>query len=57
MAAALPFQLWEDSQATLLPDPEINNKAAEDEVANRACSRLEAHYFYHLVSQLRSPRR
>ncbi|GMK58274.1 hypothetical protein CspeluHIS016_0503060 [Cutaneotrichosporon spelunceum] len=48
VAAALPFQLWEDSQATLLPDPEINNRAAEDAAANRVCSRLEAHYFHHV---------
>ncbi|BEI84726.1 hypothetical protein CcaverHIS002_0501270 [Cutaneotrichosporon cavernicola] len=47
MAAAVPWQLWEDSQATLLPNPEIANRATEDAVANRACSRLEAHYFYH----------
>lgn len=51
VSAAVPWQMWEDSQATLLPDEKLANRAAEDTVATRACARLEAHYFFHVVSR------
>lgn len=50
VAAAVPWRTWEDSTAKLIPDEKFTARAAEDTVAARAGARIEAHYFYHVVS-------
>lgn len=50
IAAAVPWRTWEDSTAKLIPDAKFTARAADDTVAARAGARIEAHYFYHVVS-------